>query len=208
MEIGLKKSIPAAAGLGGGSADAAAVLVGLNHWFDNVLPVDKLLEIGASLGADVPFCIIGGTALAEGFGERLTPLSPLPDCHIVLVKAGEKASTQRMYALYDQYGGEKTAFTDGMKRAISAGDLAGIAGALGNAFDGLANRETADQAKRILKETGALGTGLSGSGPTIYGIYDRTQAADAGAHALAAAGMAPIRCRPAGFGCSVESSCP
>lgn len=201
IRLKVVKKIPVAAGLGGGSADAAATLFGLNQWFESPLSIDQLLETGASVGADVPFCLLGGTMLAEGFGEKLRPLDPMPDCHLVLVQAGKKDSTGAMYARYDSRVSKPAETTPHMLSALEKGKLPLIARALGNAFDKVANRKESEKIRSLLEESGALGCSLSGSGPTYYGLFAREDQALLGARRLSRRGYEPLVCRPVPWGC-------
>ena len=204
LELRIEKTIPVAAGLGGGSADAAAVLLGLNDWMGRPLSQSRLLEAAALVGADVPFCLLGGTMLAEGFGEKLRPLAPMPDCFLVLVHVGEKDSTGAMYARFDRLAQRPPEQTGRMMEALEQGELGCIADALGNAFDGLSNVEQGRQARRILAEAGALGCCLSGSGPTVYGVFDCEENARLARERCIQAGFASHICRPLAQGCHVE----
>ena len=201
VRLTIDKFIPVAAGLGGGSADAAAALFALNQWYDCPLSVDRLLEAGAEVGADVPFCLLGGTMLAEGFGERLRPLPPMPECHLVLVQAGKKDSTGAMYHRYDRVIRKPAAKTPDMLAALKSGELAQVAGALGNAFDGIANENESELVKEFFAEDGALGCTMSGSGPTVYGLFAREDEALTSARRFTDRGYEPQVCRPVKRGC-------
>ena len=173
VSIFLEKHIPVAAGLAGGSTDAAAVLRGLNELFETGLSTEQLCEMGLKLGADVPYCITGGTALAEGIGEKLTRLPDAPSFHVVLIKPDASASTKEIYGrlVLD----EKTCHpdVDGMMRAIEAGDYLGISSRLGNVLEPV-TREMCPEIEKIeraMKSFGAEGTLMSGSGPTVFGLF-------------------------------------
>lgn len=173
VSISLEKHIPVAAGLAGGSTDAAAVLRGLNELFETGLSTEQLCEMGLKLGADVPYCITGGTALAEGIGEKLTRLPDAPSFHVVLIKPDASASTKEIYGrlVLD----EKTCHpdVDGMMRAIEAGDYLGISSRLGNVLEPV-TREMCPEIEKIeraMKSFGAEGTLMSGSGPTVFGLF-------------------------------------
>ena len=167
--VEIEKNIPLAAGLGGGSADAAAVLVGLNILNGSPFDDNKLREIALTLGADVPFCISGGTARAQGVGEILESVSPMPDCSIKLVSAGKKPSTKEMYKAVDEAENPLRVNTGEMVKALKSGDLAAVCSSLGNSFEIVweNNREV----KKNLASEGALAASLSGSGPTVFGIF-------------------------------------
>ena len=175
LKIHLCKRIPMAAGLAGGSADAAAALVGVNRLCGYGLSVAELQKIGASIGADIPFCIQGGTCLAEGIGEILTEISPMPECHIVLIKPPFDVSTKYVYEHLDalDYATLDHPNTGAMQRLIAAGDVAAVAAHIGNILESVTVAgypEIAD-IKNSLKAFGADGVLMSGSGPTVYGIF-------------------------------------
>ncbi len=183
LSVGIDKHIPAAAGLAGGSTDAAAVLVALNELFGRPLTTAALCAVGLGLGADVPFCIVGGTQKTEGIGEILTPLVPLPDCDILLACAGEGVSTPAAYrALDDMYGQfaptaytphltELSALTEGM----TAGDPEAVCACTFNIFESavLPRHTVASAIKETMLEAGAITAMMSGSGPSVFGIFRR-----------------------------------
>jgi 4-diphosphocytidyl-2-C-methyl-D-erythritol kinase len=170
--IKINKKIPIAAGLAGGSADAAAVLVALNILCDTGLIPQKLMEIGARVGADVPFCIMGGTALAQGIGEQLTQLENVPECYIVIVKSGQKASTANAYSKFDELRKSFTCDTQNMINAINQKNIIEISSKLYNAFEEVEKENSIELIKSKLIAWGALGACLSGSGPSIFGIFN------------------------------------
>jgi 4-diphosphocytidyl-2-C-methyl-D-erythritol kinase len=172
--IRLHKKIPAGAGLGGGSADAAAVLVGMNELFDLGLDAEQLRTIGARIGADVPFCLSGGTALAQGVGEILTPL-PAPPAHRFLIAKPERgADTGGIYRAYDERGSGGIASADRVVAALRSGSLTELAGALGNDLEPVTTGLVPEVAahKREMLRAGALGAAMTGTGTAIYGIFD------------------------------------
>lgn len=179
IDINLSKVIPMAAGLAGGSADAAAALVGINKLMGYGLSVDRLKDIGAKLGADIPFCIQGGTCMAEGIGERLTPIASMPDCYIVLIKPPMDVSTKYVY---DNLSTDTAPHPDvyGMKSFIENKDLNGISSSLGNILESVTVKkypEISNITKR-LKQLGANGALMSGSGPSVFGLFDDEAAAN------------------------------
>lgn len=198
-KIHIEKHIPVAAGLAGGSADAAAVICGLNALFDTRFSTEKLCFVGAAAGADVPFCIKGGTMLARGIGEKLEPVPCLPDCFIVTAKNGEKSSTGALYALYDKKGVSYKPDTGAMKAALLSGSLETVGRGLCNVFEELVPQSTA--LKRTMFEHGALGAALSGSGPSVFGIFRDAAAAENCAKDI---GSAAFLCTPAHCGCVVS----
>ncbi len=171
--IKLLKRIPPAAGLAGGSADAAAVLRGLNEVWDLGLPLDELASLGAVLGSDVPFCLHGGTALARGRGEIITPLPDLPPLGVVLVKPSFGVSTAEIYRRYDAMGGAFRADCRGMLAALDRGDLGGVLACMGNALEPVTMSLFPEigAIKNLLAAAGARGVLMSGSGPTVFGIF-------------------------------------
>jgi 4-diphosphocytidyl-2-C-methyl-D-erythritol kinase len=169
-KITVEKNIPVAGGLGGGSADAAAVLIALNILHGNILTQNELCELGLTLGADVPFCIIGGTALAEGVGEILTPITNLPDCFIVIAKKGNKSSTGDMYKKLDSGERIKISDIDQIAIGLAEGSIKRVAGGLYNCFEEVAG--DISEVKNILLKYGALYAGLSGAGPGVIGVFE------------------------------------
>jgi len=173
VEVTLRKRIPAGAGLGGGSADAAAVLVGLNEIFGLGLQVDELREIGVGIGADVPFCISGGTALGEGIGEILTPL-PAPQAHrLVIAKPLRSADTAGIYRAYDEAKTEGAHSVGPVVSALCSRSVTGLASAVGNDLAPVTRAFVPEVAalERTLLASGALGASMSGSGTAVYGIF-------------------------------------
>jgi len=184
VHIHLKKRIPLAAGLAGGSSDAAAVLRGLNQLWSLGLTMPELEELGAELGSDVPFCLQGGTMLATGRGEKLTRLPDLPPSWLVLVKPRVAVSTAWVYGQYRCQENRRHPDTAGMISCLQHGDRAGIAARLGNVLETVtipAHPEIG-VIKQYLQQQGAMAALMSGSGPTVFGIMaDRSQAEQAAA---------------------------
>ena len=178
IKITLKKHIPVAAGMAGGSSNAAAVLYGMNRMFSLKLSEEELMERGVALGADVPYCIMRGTVLAEGIGEVLTPLAPMPKCHILIAKPPISVSTKFVYDELDSHEITKHPDIDGIIAGLNGQDLARIAGSLGNVLEEVTVREypVIEQIKNTMKEQGALNAIMSGSGPTVFGIFEEKPA--------------------------------
>ena len=175
LDITIEKHIPVCAGLAGGSSDAAAVLRALNGMEDACLPSEAVARIGALVGSDVPYCVMGGTALAEGRGEVLTPLPALPKCWAVLCKPEFSISTPALFARIDSVRLRCRPDTQGAIAALEAGDLAGVARRMYNVFeDALPDRQRArvNDMKNVLIQCGALGASMSGTGPTAFGLFD------------------------------------
>lgn len=180
LEIELQKHIPVCAGTAGGSSDGAAVLRGLNRWFSCGLSLRHLAEIGEEVGSDVPYCVLGCTALAEGRGEKLTCLPALPDCHIVLCKPGFSVSTPELFRRIDELKLRFHPDTAGVLAALEEGDLAGVSRRMFNVFEEALpaqRRAVVEEIKSTLLSCGALGACMSGTGPTVFGIFDDAEAA-------------------------------
>ncbi len=183
LSIDLKKYIPVAAGMAGGSSDAAAVLYGVNRMYGLGLSREELMERAVKIGADVPYCILRGTALAEGIGEKLTPLSPMPPCNILVAKPGISVSTKYVYENLhaNDLRPEQHPDIDGILEALKKQDLRGMAECLrdGNVLETVTGEAypVIGRLKATMEENGAAVALMSGSGPTVFGIYeDRMQA--------------------------------
>lgn len=186
VEATLRKRIPAGAGLGGGSADAAAVLVGLNELFGLGIRVDELRMVAPAVGADVPFCISGGTALGEGVGEILTPLPAPPAHQLVVAKPLRSADTGKFYRAYDATKAPSARCVGPVVSALRSGSLSALAAAVGNDLAPVTKNvipEVAALEKELLI-SGALGISMSGSGTAVYGIFDDEEAAGIASVAL------------------------
>ena len=174
IEIILDKHIPVAAGLAGGSSNAAAVLVGMNRLFQLGLSQQELMDRGVKLGADVPYCVMRGTVLAEGIGEILTPLTPMPKCFVLVAKPGISVSTKTIYEKLDAKEIEDHPDIDGIIEGLDEGDLNKVAASMGNVLERVTIEDypIIDEIKNVMKEEGALNAMMSGSGPTVFGIFD------------------------------------
>ncbi|MFP4697799.1 MAG: 4-(cytidine 5'-diphospho)-2-C-methyl-D-erythritol kinase [Eubacteriales bacterium] len=172
--IRLDKAIPVAAGLAGGSSDAAAALVGLNKLFELGLSMDKLMKLGVKIGADVPYCLLRGTALAKGIGEKLTPLSSMPMCHVVLAKPSISVSTAAIYSKLNIENINKHPDIDSMILAIKEKDIYQISNLMENVLETVTEKEfpIIKVLKDYMLKQGAVGAMMSGSGPTVFGIFD------------------------------------
>ena len=179
VSIHLHKVIPVAAGMAGGSSDAAATLVGMNRLFHCGLSKEKLMELGVQIGADVPYCVLRGTALAEGIGEKLTVLPPMPDCWILIGKPGISVSTKYVYTILDLNTDTVHPDIDGMKKALEDGNLYGITERMGNVLQDVTipAYPEVERIKEQMKTLGAVNAMMSGSGPTVFGIFDNEEKA-------------------------------
>ncbi len=172
-KITIESHIPLGSGMGGGSSDAAGVLVGLNSLFGAGLSTKQLIEIGSTIGADVPFCIVGGTARVGGIGENVSPITFIGNLPVVIIKDGKKLSTGEMYSQLDK-NPSNIAFTENACLSIENKDKQGLLDNISNAFNSVCNTE---KEKKLLLDNGALGVGLSGSGPSVFGIFENEEKA-------------------------------
>ena len=174
LHIKIDKHIPVAAGMAGGSTDGAAVLYGVNKIFKLGLTKRQLMERGVKLGADVPYCIMRGTVLSEGIGEILTPVSSLPDCHILIAKPPVSVSTKHVYENLKLDKIEKHPDIDGMVEALRMEELHGVTQRMENVLETVTIPEHPEiqQIKDLMIKEGALNALMSGSGPTVFGIFD------------------------------------
>lgn len=176
LSIHIEKRIPVAAGLGGGSSDAAASLRALNVLYETNLSVDELAEIGIEVGSDVPFCVHGGCAYVEGKGDMVVPTTPMPQCIIVIGKPDLAISTEKMYQRFDQAElPQRADHTPEIMLGLRWENLKAVAESVGNAFEQVLmknERNTVDMMKEVMNQFGTLGTAMTGSGPAVFGIFD------------------------------------
>ena len=186
VSIQLDKHIPVAAGMAGGSSNAAAVLFGMNRMFSLGLSQKELMERGVKLGADVPYCIMRGTVLAEGIGEILTPLSPMPKCYVLIAKPAISVSTKMVYEKLDSHEIEDHPDIDGILAGLKAGDLKKVAGSMGNVLERVTvdAYPVIDRIKKMTIKEGARNAMMSGSGPTVFGIFEEKATARKAADAI------------------------
>ncbi len=180
ITISLNKFIPVAAGMAGGSSDAAAALVGVNRMFQLGLTRQQLMELGVKIGADVPYCVMRGTALAEGIGEKLTALPPMPQCYVLIGKPGISVSTKFVYTNLNLGPDTHHPDIDGMIQALQNGDLYGITDRMENVLESVTipAYPVIDTIKDHMKAHGAVNAMMSGSGPTVFGIFDDKEKAE------------------------------
>lgn len=206
VHIIIEKHIPMAAGLAGGSADAAAVLRGLNALCGSPLSADELCELGATLGADVPFCIRGGAARVTGIGEQMTSIAPMPQGYLVVACRGEGVSTPWAYGeldrKYDFFQVAKAPDNrpTSIENAWKNGDLTGSCRYFFNLFEEVVPtaRQDVDDIKREMLACGAVRSMMSGSGPSVLGVFERAEDAARAAETLTAAGAVAYVCHPTG----------
>lgn len=173
LEIDIEKEIPAEAGLGGGSADAAGVLIALNLLYDTELSIHELAKIGVQIGADIPFCLTGGTAIAEGIGEILTALPNLADCYIVIAKPKIGISTAEAFLKYDLLEAVNHPDCNEIIASIAMGDINEISKHCTNILESVANIPEINEIKSIMLENNALCASMSGSGSACFGIFEK-----------------------------------
>ena len=203
VDITIYKNTPVRAGMAGGSADAAADLVGMNELYGAHCSMSELCALGAKIGADVPFCIVGGTCLAQGIGEVLSPLKPMPSCHIVLAKPDFGVNTGKAYGLFDTNGKTHNADQLGMLTAVQNRDLPAICGKLENVFEQFVEVPGRIEMKEVLRAAGAAGVCMSGSGPTLFGIFTDKAQGLAAAQALAPFAKDIAVTKPVRQGCKI-----
>ena len=188
-EIRMVKHVPVGAGMAGGSANAAAVLRALNTLTASGLDTDTLRRIGLEIGSDVPYCVAGGMALAEGRGERLTPLPPLPECHIVICKPAFSISTAELFSRIDSRAVRTHPDTAGLIGAMERGDLGGTAVRMYNVFEDVLPRNAGAvrSIRSALLDAGALGAVMTGTGSAVFGLFDSLPRAEAARDMLSGA---------------------
>lgn len=179
VHITLNKHIPVAAGMAGGSSNAAAVLFGMNKMFELKLTQTELMERGVKLGADVPYCIMRGTVLAEGIGEELTTLTPMPKCFVLIAKPPISVSTKVVYEALDSKELVEHPDIDGLIEGLKKQDLKTIASCMGNVLEDVTipMHPVIEEIKQEMKNAGALNAMMSGSGPTVFGLFETKAAA-------------------------------
>ena len=196
LDIRLKKNIPIAAGMAGGSSDAAATLVALNKMFGIDFDIAKLKEIGVKIGADVPYCIEGGTQLSEGIGEKLTRLKDAPQCFVVVAKPYIGVSTKYVYENLHVETIKTHPNIDAMLKGIDAGDLIEISSHMENILENVTEKKypVIAMLKSKLKSMGALNSLMSGSGPTVFALFDEKDKADKACEAVLDTGEVAFGC--------------
>ena len=204
LEIRILKRIPTEAGLGGGSADCAAILHGLNCVWGSPISAEELCKIGASLGADVPFCLQGGTQRAEGIGEVLSPLPAMPDCVILVAMGRETMPTPRAFAqldeMYNRFCERKPCDAEyrSVCRALETGDLGALADGMYNIFEDavFAQHPVLRERVELMRNMGAAGARMSGSGAAVFGLFTDAQAAENAAEEMRRSGCETWVCTP------------
>ncbi len=203
INIDLVKRIPHQAGLAGGSADGAGVLVALNKLLAANLSDDELCDIGVKIGADVPFCIKGGTLLAQGIGDVLNKVKPLRQCFILIAKPDYGVNTGKAYSQFDTCGKVHTPDKMGMLYAMQSRDLKEICSKMENVFEQFIEVPNKVDIKNVMRDEGALGVCMSGSGPTVFGIFDDKEKAESAAGKLKDYAKDIAVTKPVSYGCKI-----
>ncbi|MBP1553021.1 MAG: 4-(cytidine 5'-diphospho)-2-C-methyl-D-erythritol kinase [Oscillospiraceae bacterium] len=211
VHIHIKKTVPIKAGMAGGSADAAGVIVGLDYMYGTKLSVDQLCEIGLKCGSDIPFMIHGGTKRIQGTGDIILPSPAMPQCHFVICMPQKGVSTPQAYANYDALGEKTVVETDKLVQAMADGNLADIAKYMANDLEKAAGSDETQPIKEKLLQLGATGSMMTGSGAAVYGIFEDEETAQKAADVLkdkAVSEQLHIRsvfvAKPVNFGASVK----
>ena len=192
----LRKHIPQQAGMGGGSADAAATLIALDKLYDTRLTTEKLCAMGAQVGADVPFCVLGGTAMVTGIGEGLEPLPSLPDCYIVVAQPTDGVSTAAAYAALDSMPITRRPDNCAVRDALCCGDLGAVCAGVFNVFEVATAIDGVLAIRRQMEQFSPLASQMTGSGSAVFAIFDDDERAKACADALARKHPVAFVCRP------------
>ncbi len=192
----IEKNIPFGAGLGGGSADGAGVLVALNELHQTNLSTDEMIEIGQSVGADIPFCFIGGTALVEGIGEKITKVEDMPMCHIVVAKPVEGINTKLAFMTYDNMTNIKHPDTKMMLKSIKVQDINQISNHMVNVFEQTIQLSSIETIKSTMTNHGALGAMMTGSGSAVFGVFTNQLKAEHCLKKLKHLGFESFLCEP------------
>ena len=193
VAVYLEKRIPVAAGMAGGSTDGAATYMALNKLWNLGLDTKTMCELAVKLGADIPYCIIGGTALAEGIGEELTTISDMPKCHLVIAKPDIDVSTGWVYKTLDSKKIENHPDIAGVRTAIENDDLNGMCEKIGNVLEYVtaSKYSVINDIEKIMEDNGAVKAFMTGSGPTVFGVFDSEQKAKEAVEAVKTSGIAP-----------------
>ena len=208
VDITIRKQVPVRAGMAGGSADAAGVLVGMNELYGARLSMSELCALGASIGADVPFALMGGTCRVQGIGDLLKPLPPCPDCWFVVAMPSVGISTPEAFQRYDRMGSPAHPDCAGQEQVVRDGDLAALCAAAGNALEFCSGATETPAIRSILDANGALTSLMTGSGAAVFGIFDDPDRARSAAEALRAEYQQVYLARPDRGGARVVPNAP
>ena len=184
VHIHIKKTVPIKAGMAGGSADAAGVIVGLNKLYDAGLTTEQMCEIGLMCGSDIPFMIHGGTKRIKGTGDIILPAPQMPQCHIVVCMPAKGVSTPQAYANYDEMGVKTLVENEKLLKAMEENNLAEMAKYMANDLEKAAGSDETEPIKKLLLDLGAIGSMMTGSGAAVFGIFDKEEKAEEAAKAI------------------------
>lgn len=204
VQIHIKKSVPIKAGMAGGSADAAGVIVGLNYMYDTQLSMAQMCEIGLKAGSDVPFMLIGGTKRVQGTGDIITPCPSMPRCHFVICMPQKGVSTPQAFAAYDSLGEKTEVQTKKLIGAIQTKNLGDIAKYMANDLEKAAGSQETQPIKQELIELGALGSVMTGSGAAVFGLFDDEEKAKKAAEHFRSKYKSVFIANPVSFGANVK----
>ncbi len=205
VDIYIKKTVPIKAGMAGGSADAAGVIVGLNRLYETKLTTEQLCRIGAQAGSDVPFMIVGGTKRVQGVGDIILPCPDMPKCHIVICMPSKGVSTPAAFANYDKLGKKTAVPTDKIIDAMAANDVPRMAKLMANDLEKAAASPDTEPIKKQLLELGALGSVMTGSGAAVFGVFDSREKAKKAFGRLKGKVRSVFLAQPVDFGASVSN---
>lgn len=206
--IHIKKTVPIKAGMAGGSADAAGVIVGLDKIYETNLTRRQMCEIGAKAGSDVPFMIMGGTKRVQGVGEIIKPCPPMPKCHLVICMPDKGVSTPAAFANYDTLGEKTLVETDKLVAAMEENDIYGVAEYMANDLEKAAASEYTQPIKEELIQQGAIGSVMTGSGAAVFGVFDDEDKAKAAVEYFRSRVRSVFIAKPVGFGATIAKDRP
>ena len=206
--IHIKKTVPIKAGMAGGSADAAGVIVGLDKIYETNLTRQQMCEIGAKAGSDVPFMIMGGTKRVQGVGEIIKPCPPMPRCHLVICMPDKGVSTPAAFANYDTLGEKTLVETDKLVAAMEENDIYGVAKYMANDLEKAAASEYTQPIKEELIQQGAIGSVMTGSGAAVFGVFDDEDKAKAAVEYFRGRVRSVFIAKPVGFGATIAKDRP
>ena len=208
VHIHIKKTVPIKAGMAGGSADAAGVIVGLDKIYETNLTRQQMCEIGAKAGSDVPFMIMGGTKRVQGVGEIIKPCPPMPRCHLVICMPDKGVSTPAAFANYDTLGEKTLVETDKLVAAMVENDIYGVAKYMANDLEKAAASEYTQPIKEELIQQGAIGSVMTGSGAAVFGVFDDEDKAKAAVEYFRGRVRSVFIAKPVGFGATIAKDRP
>ena len=206
--IHIKKTVPIKAGMAGGSADAAGVIVGLDKIYETNLTRQQMCEIGAKAGSDVPFMIMGGTKRVQGVGEIIKPCPPMPRCHLVICMPDKGVSTPAAFANYDTLGEKTLVETDKLVSAMEENDIYGVAKYMANDLEKAAASEYTQPIKEELIQQGAIGSVMTGSGAAVFGVFDDEDKAKAAVEYFRSRVRSVFIAKPVDFGATIAKDRP